>query len=188
MNEICKRIFRLIYITGGSFYKAGYKFILMPLKKSMFARCGKKVYIGRGCSFIYKNVFLGNNISIGQNATFICGVAKIYINDNVMFGPHVFVIAGSHRVDVVGEFMIDVHEKLPENDKDIIIENDVWVGANVIILKGVTVGRGSIIAAGSIVTKDVEPYSIYAGIPAKKIKSRFNEYQIAEHEKILYKR
>ena len=183
-----KCVFRLIYLIGQIAFKAAYKFILMPLKKSMFAQCGKNVYIGRGSSFTYENVYLGNNISIGPNATFICGVAKTFIKDNVMFGPHVFIITGSHRTDVIGRLMIDVHEKLPENDKDVVVEQDVWIGANAIILKGVTIGKGSIIAAGSIVTKDVEPYSIYAGVPAKKIRMRFNENQIIEHEKVLYKR
>ncbi len=81
--------------------------------------------------------------------------------------------------------MIDIKDKLPENDLDVVIEEDVWVGANVIILKGVTIGRGSVIAAGSIVTKNVEPYSIYAGVPARKIKERFSEEEISEHEKLM---
>lgn len=168
-------------------YKASYRFIVMPLKKSMFAECGKDVYIGRGSTFIYKNVYLGSNISIGANTNFICGIAKIIIQDNVMFGPHVSIITGSHRMDIIGKYMIDIKEKLPENDQDVIINEDVWIGANVMILKGVHIGRGSIIAAGSIITKDVDPYSIYAGIPAKKIRERFNLEEIMEHESKLMK-
>lgn len=178
-------IFKSIYTIIMLISKALYKFLIMPMIKSMFAKCGENVYIGKGSSFIYKNVHLGNNIYIGPNSTFMCAVAKIYIKDNVMFGPHVFIITGSHRTDVVGKFMIDVKDKLPENDKDIVIEEDVWIGANVIILKGVTVGKGSVVAAGSIVTKNVEPYSIYAGVPAKMIKSRFSVNQIAEHERVI---
>lgn len=62
------------------------------------------------------------------------------------------------------------------------------MAANVTILKGVTVGRGSIIAAGSIVTKDVEPYTIVGGIPAVFIKNRFTKEQILQHEDLLYKK
>lgn len=55
----------------------------------------------------------------------------------------------------------------------VIINDDVWIVANVTILKGVKIGEGSVIAAGSVVTKDVEPYCIYGGVPAKKLKHRF---------------
>ncbi|OGS55073.1 MAG: hypothetical protein A2Y20_01240 [Firmicutes bacterium GWF2_51_9] len=157
----------------------------MPMKKSMFAKCGKDVYIGRGSKFVYENVYLGNHVSIGADANFICGIARIFIHDYVVLGPRVFIIAGSHRIDVVGKRIVDSDEKLPENDQDIIIDEDVWIGANVIILKGVRIGRGSVIAAGSIVTREVLPYSVYAGVPARKIKDRFTIKEIQEHERIL---
>lgn len=180
-----KKLLKFIYIITEFIYKFFYKFLVMPVKKSMFAECGVNVYLGRGSKFIYKNIYLGNNISIGADANFICGIAKIVISDNVMMGPHVFIITGSHRIDVIGEYMINVKEKLPENDQNVLIEEDVWIGANVIILKGVTIGKGSIIAAGSVVTKNIEPYSIYGGVPARKIKDRFLTHQIIEHEKML---
>ena len=66
------------------------------------------------------------------------------------------------------------------------IEDDVWIGANAIILRGVKIGKGSVIAAGSVVTKDVERYCIYGGVPAKKIRQRFTDEQIEEHERTLY--
>lgn len=80
---------------------------------------------------------------------------------------------------------MDSHEKLPENDAPVIIEDDVWCGANVTILKGVTIGRGSVVAAGAIVTKSCPPYSIIGGIPAKVLKMRFTPEQIKKHEKII---
>ncbi|CAG0905860.1 unnamed protein product, partial [Darwinula stevensoni] len=80
-----------------------------------------------------------------------------------MFGPNVTIMGGNHNTSVIGAFMYDVREKLPENDQPVIIEDDVWVGTGVIILKGVTIGKGSIIAAGSVVTKSCKPYSILGG-------------------------
>ena len=68
----------------------------------------------------------------------------------------------------------------------VVIEDDVWVGANVTILKGVTIGRGSVIAAGGIVNKSTPPYSINGGVPAKTIRFRFTFDDILEHERILY--
>ena len=71
----------------------------------------------------------------------------------------------------------------PESKGDIIIEDDVWIGANCIILSGVKISRGAIIAAGSVVIKEVAPYSIIAGVPAKQIKKRFSEKTIELLEK-----
>ena len=101
-----------------------------------------------------------------------------------MFGPNVTFMGGDHRVDVLGKYMIDIKTKLPENDQPVIINEDVWVGANVIILKGVTIGEGSIIAAGSLVTKDVEEYTIVGGIPAKILKRRFSKEEIITHNRL----
>ena len=71
-------------------------------------------------------------------------------------------------------------------DKDIVVENDVWIGCNVTLLAGVTVGRGAIIAAGAVVSKDVPPYAIAGGVPAKVIRFKWTVDQILEHESKLY--
>lgn len=159
----------------------------MPFKFCLFKKCGKKVIIGRNCNLTYNNITIGNDVSIGENAVFMATRAEIIIGDHVMFGPHVFVITGGHRLDLVGRIMKSIKnkEKLSENDKDVVFKGDNWIGANSIILKGVVVGQGSVIAAGSVVTKDIEPYSIYGGVPAKKIKMRFSENLLCEHKRIL---
>ena len=64
-------------------------------------------------------------------------------------------------------------DKLPENDQDIVFEGDNWIGANATILKGVKIGYGAVVAAGAVVTKDVTPYAIVGGVPAKKIRNRY---------------
>lgn len=94
-----------------------------------------------------------------------------------MSGPGLTIITGDHRIDIRDKYMdeVTVEEKLPENDQPVIIEEDVWCGANVTILKGVTIGRGSVIAAGAVVTKNVGEYEIWGGVPAKKIKNRFDD-------------
>ena len=176
-------IFRIFSYLNRGLYRA----IIMPILKTMFEKCGRNVFVGRYSSISYENVSIGNNSSIGQYACFMSSRAKIKIGNHVMFGPHVFIITGDYRIDIIGRFMntVEDYEKLPENDQDVIIEDDVWIGANVIILKGITIGRGSVIAAGSVVTQDVEPYSIYGGIPARKIKDRFNNEELLKHKRML---
>jgi acetyltransferase-like isoleucine patch superfamily enzyme len=86
---------------------------------------------------------------------------------------------GKHIIDVTDE------DKLPEQDAPVIIEDGCWLGANVTILKGVTLGRGCVVAAGAVVTNSFPPYSIIAGVPARLIKMRFTPEQVIEHERIL---
>lgn len=156
-------------------------------QKSKFHKCGINVRLSRNSDFINSNISIGNNVYIGSRASFIASIAHIHIGNNVMFGPNVTIRGGDHRIDIVGKFMIDVKEteKLEENDQDVFIDNDVWVGCNVTILKGVRIGEGSVIAAGSIVINNIEPYSIYGGVPAKKLKERFTKEEIDEHKKLL---
>lgn len=85
-------------------------------------------------------------------------------------------------------FVSDITEKNKPSgyDHDVIIEKDVWIGSNVTILEGLTIGRGSTVAAGAVVNKNVPPYSIVGGVPAKVIKFYWSVEQILEHEKNLY--
>lgn len=154
---------------------------------SRLGACGENTTIGRGFSIENpENVFIGKNTFINSNIALMSSDSKIYIGNNVMLSTNVFIITGDHRSDMVGEYMINVKEKLPENDKQVIIEDDVWVGAGAIILKGTKIGRGSIIGAGAVIaSKSIPPYSVCVGNPARIVKSRFSSEQIQEHEKIL---
>lgn len=160
--------------------------------KSLFIRTklasfGKKSTIDGSCRGCFKNVSIGSHSNIGRDNDFNSLLAKVLIGNHVITGPDVMFITGNHRIDCIGRYINDVKndEKLPENDLDIIVEDDVWIGARCIILKGVTIGKGSVIAAGSVVTKNVEPYSVVGGIPAKLIKKRFDKETIKRHEKLL---
>lgn len=161
-----------------------------PVYKRAMRHCGKKVYLRPMSSDIkgLENLSIGDGTSIPKGAVFYCTEAPLIIGTKVVFGPQPTIITGDHRMDVVGKHLMDVtiYEKLPENDLPVIIEDGVWVGANVTILKGVTIGRGSVIAAGSVVTKSCAPYSIIGGVPAKLMKMRFTKEQIEEHERVLY--
>ena len=158
-----------------------------PVWKRAMKHCGRGVYLRPMSSDIkgLKNLSIGDGTSIPKGSTFYCTEAPLTIGKKVIFGPRPTIITGDHRIDIVGKHIIDVtvDEKLPENDLPVVIEDGVWIGANVTILKGVTIGRGSVVAAGAVVTKSCAPYSIIGGVPAKLIKMRFTEEEIEEHER-----
>lgn len=167
------------------------KLILLKRKLSVFTRrrvfctafasCGKNVSFCPDDSFSYNSIHIGNDVFIGKGAVF-SSITKITIEDKVMFGPNVTIMGGDHNTTVIGRYMFDVKEKLPENDQPVLIEKDSWIGANATILKGVIIRKGSVVAAGAVVTKSTSPYSIVAGIPARIVGYRFSEEQIAKHE------
>ncbi|QIZ10730.1 acyltransferase [Priestia megaterium] len=179
---------KLIARCSNSFYvRFIYKFFLLPYYKSSFKSCGSDVRIGKHCDLIYGNIEVGNDVLIGDHASFIASVATIHIGNHVMFGPNVTIRGGDHRFDIIGRYIDSVteDEKLPENDRDVWIEDDVWIGCNVTILKGVRIGRGSVIGAGSVVTKDVPPYTIRVGTHSIFEKPRFSQVEIEKHEATL---
>ncbi len=165
------------------------KFIRGNIIKSRFGKCGSKVWIGK--NFIVsnpRNISIGEYTHIGPNVLMYATLKKINIGKCVMIAPKVIVVTGNHRTDIIGEYMSFVTDKhkLPENDKDVVIEDDVWIGSGCIIMMGVTIGRGSIIHAGQIITRNVPPYTIYIN---EKLKAkRFTNEQIIEHEKLLFEK
>ena len=166
-----------------------YRFFAFPVIRVSLGKCGKNVRVANGRFSGINNVQIGNNVSLGTGFTLLSSRAKIYIGDDVMFGPGVTVVTGDHRTDILDRPMTTVtdNEKLPDNDKDVVFEGDNWIGANAIILKGVTVGKGSVISAGAVVTHAVPPYAIVGGVPARVIKYRFSNDKVAEHKELLEK-
>jgi acetyltransferase-like isoleucine patch superfamily enzyme len=159
----------------------------MVLIRPAFGKHGSHFIFDPNSFYSYKNIEVGDDVSIGGGAVFLAAKSKITIGNKVMFGPNVTVVGGRHNTSIVGRFMYDVHEKRSDDDLGVIIEDDVWVGSGAIILRGVRVGRGSIIAAGAVVTKDVLPYAIVGGNPAKVISLRFGDIEaISKHDALLY--
>ncbi|HBY19907.1 MAG: acetyltransferase [Clostridiales bacterium GWE2_32_10] len=150
-----------------SYYSFFAKNIRRALCKVIFAKQGKSCNIEHGVFFGNgSDIEIGDNSGIGINARV---EGPLVIGENVMMGPDVIIYTGNHNFNDVNIPMIKQGESKPQK---VIIEDDVWIGARVIILPGVTIGHGAIVAAGSVVTKDVVAYSIVAGVPSKKIKSR----------------
>lgn len=141
----------------------------------------KTFYIGGNCS-LSPDLVAGAYSYIGPRGLIY---PKVSIGDYTMLANDVAIVGGDHNYDKAGvPIIFSGRGELNPT----IIGKDVWVGAYVKIMTGVKIGDGAIIALGSVVTKDVEPYSVYGGIPAKKIKNRFqNEQDIIKHKGMLNK-
>lgn len=168
-----------------------YKLKNPSLKISLSDNIGYKNFFGHGVR-LYDHVTL-NDVEIGSY-TYIASrsnLSNVKIGKFCSIGPEVICGIGSHPTNLVSTHpsffstlgqsqIVFAKQNYFEEVKRITIENDVWIGARVTILDGVKIGNGAIIAAGAVVTKDVPPYSIVGGVPAKVIKFRFTKEEIAK--------
>jgi acetyltransferase-like isoleucine patch superfamily enzyme len=121
--------------------------ITKPFVKENTISVGDRVFLGMGCEFnCNTKINIGNDCLIASNTTFVDTGHEISISQKI-----------NEQACTVGE---------------ITIEEDVWIGTNCIILKGVTIGKGSVVGAGSLVNKSIPEYQIWVGIPAKFIRNR----------------
>jgi acetyltransferase-like isoleucine patch superfamily enzyme len=158
-------------------------------------RLGGNVFIGESCWIgsgtntgsidIKKNSFIahrstlaaqGGSILIKKHVhvsrgSYINGIGNVIIGNDCMIGPHVVIISGTHNYT---DLTVPIR-KQGSVKKRIVIEDNVWLAANVNVMPGVRIGKGSVIGAGAVVTKDIPPYSIAVGVPARIIKSRKND-------------
>ena len=128
-------------------------------------KIGRTSFIGLDCRFYgdkIREIEIGENCNIPWNCIFVCG-AKIKIDDNVIFGHSVKIYTSDHDPDSPGFI---------RRDAEVHIKRNAWIASDSIVLKGVEVGEGAVISAGSVVTKSVGDFSIVAGNPAREIKKR----------------
>ena len=122
---------------------------------------GHRVQFGKGC-LVHCDAVFGNSVLIARNVAFIN--------------------RDDHEIGIVGKTYWDS----PRGDNyRVVVEDDVWVGHGSIVLSGVTIGEGSMVAAGSVVNKDVPPYSIVGGVPAKVIRKRFEDEDTERHKRLM---
>ena len=136
-----------------------------------------------------RNVFLYENTKV-EDSTISAAIGKFIMKKYSAAAEGLSVHTGNHMM-VVGKFYRTVtnEDKAQSGqvfDKDVIVEEDVWIGCNVTLLSGAHVGRGSIVAAGAVVAKSTPPYAVIGGVPAKFIKFKWTIDEILEHEATLY--
>lgn len=152
------------------FYSRGVRKFRSAIASKCFDSCGKNVNIEKGADFgTGKLIEIGNDSGIGMN----CRVrGPLKIGNEVMMGPEVVILGPGHNFD-----RIDIPMRL-QGDKNIVgggktlIDNDVWIGTRAIVMWGVHIGSGAVIGAGAVVTKDVPPYAVVGGVPARILKYR----------------
>lgn len=163
-----------IYILYKIKYKQRIKIMLLnsikgklkiELEKQSFLNIGKFIMI-KGPVYLNclkgGHMIIGNNVFFNHNCSITCA-DKIVIGDNCMFANNLVIVDHDHII-------IDNEIKQDIESSSVCIGDNVWCGANVTITKGVTIGNGAVIGANSVVTKDVMPHTIVAGVPAMEIK------------------
>jgi maltose O-acetyltransferase len=144
------------------FYSLRYFFV-----KRIIKQCGRNVIVKNKCYFGNGNrLSVGDRTQLGQNSKL---GGAITLGNDVLMGPDVVMMATSHAYDRVD---VPINQQGAEEEQEIVIGDNVWIGTRVIILPGVKIGSHSIIASGAVVSKSFEEYSIIGGVPAKLIKKR----------------
>lgn len=148
-----------------------------------FKKAGKNIILSRGGVFIHpEEVSFGDNIFISRN--FHISAKNLEFGNNIMIGPNLVIECTNHKFNKVGLYMFNY-----QNEKEqgfVKIEDDVWLGSNVVILPNVIIGEGCIVGAGSVVTKSLPPYTICVGVPCVPIKKRFSDINLKLHLKCVH--
>lgn len=140
------------------------------------AQCGSDLHVNGKC-IVTPNTYLGNNVNF--NGMIIVGGGKVVIGNNFHSGEGCYMISQNHNFDGGQAIPYDTTYIL----KDIIIEDNVWLGVRVIVLGGVTIGEGAVIQAGSVVVNNIPAYAVAGGHPAKVFKFRdINHYKMLKKQ------
>ena len=158
---IYKIIGRKLPLSANKFCKR-FRYLLV---KNIINKCGKDVNIDRGATFS-TDIEIGDFSGLGENSKISSNVKK---EKNVMMGPECFIYTKNHAFS---DKNIPMIKQGFSEIKPVIIEDDVWIGSRVTILPGVTISKGTVIGAGSVVTKSTPQYSVCCGNPAVVKKMR----------------
>ena len=156
--------------------------------KKQFGHCGKNVIIHFEHTSNHSNIYMYDNTNIFEGFTFINNKGKLIVKENSGAAQGLTVITDTHTREV-GKLYKDedlFFERKGDLCADVVIEEDVWIGANVTLLPGVVIGRGATVGAGAVVSVKIPPYSVVIGNPAKIVGFNLTPEELEEHESQLY--
>lgn len=166
---------------------AWYKMYIKVQNKYKYGEYGKGAVILSPIDIVnFSNVFIGKYSRIQAHSKIINYSGKFIIKDYSACGAGLTVVTGNHKPIVGIPQAIANNLHIGDLEKNVCIDEDVWIGSNVTLLSGAYINRGCFVGSGSLVNREIPPYAIVVGIPAKIIKCRFSIEQIIEHEKALY--
>ena len=182
-------IIKYLSIIIDGFFRAFGKYIGSIYYKSRLGYCGKGVTIRKPAYYTNLSLIeMHDNTNLYKGFVFISAGGKLIMKTGAAAAQRLTVITGNHGRKVGFPFKDkngDIQKSL-NKEQDVIVEEDVWIGADVILCSGVIIGRCANIGAGSVVRHNVPPYAIVIGNPAKIIGFSLNPDEIIEHEKELY--
>lgn len=163
-------------------------------KDVKYPHVDNKAHVGKSV-IVYNthNLYMEENTNINDGSTIMNTRANVIFKKNSGAAFGLTAVTGNH-MSIVGMNLKQINDSVKDQqdtnhefDKDIVVEEDVWIGNHVILLSGVRVGRGSEVGAGSVVRCNIPPYAVVIGNPCKVVGFRFTPEEIIEHEKIQYK-
>lgn len=173
-------------------FKAAFKRIWRKLfsspeyPRSSFGAIGKHTTIGANCVIVPQFMFLDDYVAIQNHVHFISAGGKLVVKKFSVVSAQCVIVPGTHLPVAGIPFYFQTTTHAGDEKSTITIEEDCWIASGCTLLMHSHIGRGAIVAAGSVVTKEVPPYAVVAGSPARVIAVKFSKEDILRHEEALY--
>ncbi len=153
---------------------------------SAFGKKGRYSIVANNSTLNPKNIYIDDYCVIQSQINFISNNGKLIIKKYSVISSGCTIVPEAHKLMVGVPFYMSTIYHINDNEGDILIDEDCWIGAGCILLPKCHIGRGAVVGAGSVVKKDVPPYAVVVGTPARIIATKFTLDEVIRHEAILY--
>jgi acetyltransferase-like isoleucine patch superfamily enzyme len=157
-----------------------------PYDTRRYGKIGNYSIVKNNSCLVPKNIYIDDYVIIQDQTNFISNKGKLKVGKYSVISAGCNIIPGAHRLTVGVPFYLSTLNHFNDEDGEIVIEEDCWIGSGCILLPNCHIGRGAVVGAGSVVKKAVPPYAVVVGSPARIIASKFTIDEILKHESILY--